>query len=302
VSHLVFVANAGADRVTAYPLKAHGNVAPKVTIAGNHTGLNQPTSLAFNDNFELFVANPAANSITVYAPGANGNVAPIRTIAGPATKLVKPRAVAIDGDGSIFVGTGDPPLGNQGFLKFAAGANGNVPPLTTIVIAAQVGAHGPVQGISIDWQQNAWVEWLEFNKSEILFYPHGATVSTGLILQPGQPPMPMGSKYFAIGVTVRDTQVFAANSGPDGITAYPTTALANPPSQPSVEIAGASTKLAAPVALAFADDGRFFVANSGNDSIAAFAPGANGNVAPVQVIAGASTGLAKPSGIAIGAW
>jgi hypothetical protein len=298
VSHLVFVANAGANSVTAYPLRAHGNAAPKLAIAGGNTGLNGPAGLAFNDKFELFVANPAANSITVYAPGAHGNATPIRTIAGPATTLQVPQAVAVDGDGYVFAGTGDSGTGNQGILKFAAGANGNVAPLATIVLAAQPGAEGPVHGIAFDWQNNVFVAWQIWNKSHILFYPHGATTSTRDIQQPG---VSMSSKWFAKGLAVRDTQVFAANTmGSDAITAYPTTANGSP--QPSVDIEGAATKLSAPLALAFADDGRFFVANSGNDSIAAFAPGAEGNVAPVQVIAGASTGLAKPSGIAIGAW
>lgn len=298
MSHLVFVTNAGANSVTAYPLRAHGNAAPKLTIAGSNTGLNGPAGLAFNDNFELFVANPAANSITVYAPGAHGNATPIRTIHGPATTLQVPQAVAVDGDGFIFAGTGDSGTGNQSILKFAAGANGNAAPLATIVLAAQPGAEGPVHGIAFDWQQNLFVEWQIFNKSHILFFPHGTTTQTRDILQPGPT---MASKWFAHGLAVRDTHVFAANSAStDAITAYPTTA--NGSLQPSVDVEGAATKLSAPVALAFADDGRFFVANSGNDSIVAFAPGANGNVAPVQAIVGAATGLSQPSGITIGAW
>jgi hypothetical protein len=50
-------------------------------------------------------------------------------------------------------------------------------------------------------------------------------------------------------------------------------------------------------AVAFAQE--VFVANFLNDSVTAYAPMANGNVAPLRTIAGAATGLVSPFGVAV---
>jgi hypothetical protein len=64
-------------------------------------------------------------------------------------------------------------------------------------------------------------------------------------------------------------------------------------------ISGASTGLDQPTGVAAGSDGDVFVANAGADSITEYAPGASGDVAPITTIAGAQTGLASPSGVAI---
>jgi sugar lactone lactonase YvrE len=96
-------------------------------------------------------------SVSVYAPGSSGNAVPTATIGGPNTGLKFPYEIAVDSDGNIYVlnakhlgygffciGIGsksadtrhgvqkaiDPTSGP--ILIFAAGSNGDVPPIGTI--------------------------------------------------------------------------------------------------------------------------------------------------------------------------
>jgi hypothetical protein len=83
------------------------------------------------------------------------------------------------------------------------------------------------------------------------------------------------------------------------------TEYANPtagPSTPTATISGTSTGLNGPNGLAVASDGTIVVANSGapgGGSITFYAPSPTGNVAPIRTIAGTSTGLNIPRGLAL---
>jgi len=59
-------------------------------------------------------------------------------------------------------------------------------------------------------------------------------------------------------------------------------------------ISGASTGLNGPRGVAVDSAGQIFVANTGTNTILIFAPGANGNVAPVAMLT--STQLGSPVG------
>ena len=70
---------------------------------------------------------------------------------------------------------------------------------------------------------------------------------------------------------------------------------------PSLQVSGASTGLSQPFGLALDGQGRLVVTNVAGNSIAIYAAGANGNVAPIRTIAGAATGLNVPSGVCLDA-
>lgn len=286
---LVFAANSGNDTVTAYTLDTNGDSAPVRTIAGPHTGLKSPSDLAVNGEGELYVVNSGANSVTVYAPGADGDVAPIRTIAGSLTTLAVPGFIAFDGSGDVFVTSGNYAQAPMGVLKFDSDANGNVTPLFAIPMTPQ--GHYTLGGVALDWHDNVFIGYEGVDHHEIRVFPPGSTTPLGSIggTMAGLEPT---------AITVRGGRVFASSSYMSTITAYPTNAPFA--TTPSLQIAGAATQLNKPVGFEFAEDGRYFVANSGNDSIVVLAPAATGNVAPVQAIAGAHTGLSQPKGIAIG--
>lgn len=96
-----------------------------------------------------------------------------------------------------------------------------------------------------------------------------------------------GNRYVANGVTA-------------SVTVYAPGASGN--AAPSRTISGDATTLVGPRSVAVADDGTLYVGDLfgvGTNKVAVFAPGANGNVAPLRVIAGDQTGLAWPSGLAL---
>src|SRR5215470_10379401 len=68
-------------------------------------------------------------------------------------------------------------------------------------------------------------------------------------------------------------------------------------------IAGAATTLSTPIGMGFDAAGNLYVADfsggTGSGSIDVFAPGANGNVAPMTTISGASTGLNGTEGLTL---
>jgi Beta-propeller repeat len=96
----------GDDQVTVYAAGSSGNVAPIRRIAGNNTGLSNPTGIAVDGTGRTYVTNAGrASSITVYDSGATGNVAPIATITGPNTGLGKPQGIALDSHRKLYVTT-----------------------------------------------------------------------------------------------------------------------------------------------------------------------------------------------------
>src|SRR6266550_5350783 len=117
------------DSITVFAADASGNVAPRATIAGSHTGLNAPGSIALAADGRLYVANDVGNSIAIYAPGANGNVAPIRTIAGGNAGLSgAPMSLAVDHACRLYVAN----EGTSSITVYAPDATGNAAPITTI--------------------------------------------------------------------------------------------------------------------------------------------------------------------------
>ena len=98
VNNELFVANAGNDTVTVYPLNwTDPNTPPIRKLDGLLTGLKTPTGV-FVDTVhgELFVANFIAGSVTVYSRTASGDTGPTRTLIGGSTGLAGPFGLAVD--------------------------------------------------------------------------------------------------------------------------------------------------------------------------------------------------------------
>jgi hypothetical protein len=104
------------------------------------------------------------------------------------------------------------------------------------------------------------------------------------------------------GVAVdSDHVIYAINRNSDAITVYAAGAHGNV--APTREIAGSFTDLAQPAAVTLSGKGRIYVANSvgqnAQATITVYTGSANGNVPPIQDIAGPKTGLIYPGGIAL---
>jgi hypothetical protein len=100
--------------------------------------------------------------------------------------------------------------------------------------------------------------------------------------------------------------IYAANADTNSIVGFQPNSTGNV--MPGVVITGSNTGLASPLGLALDGAGDIFVANcgtqcnygpSGPTSIEEFAPGSNGNVAPVRTITGSRTQLGQADGIAV---
>ncbi|MBV8284542.1 MAG: NHL repeat-containing protein [Candidatus Eremiobacteraeota bacterium] len=102
-------------------------------------------------------------------------------------------------------------------------------------------------------------------------------------------------------------KLYVANQGSAGagsIDVFPPTPAGN--IAPVATIAGPATGLSAPEFVALDASNNIYVTNNGplgggSDSVEIFAPGSNGNVAPSETIAGSSTGLSSPLGVAVDA-
>lgn len=174
----IFVANSGLNAsfpgsVTVYAPNANGNVAPIATIAGAHTGLNEPDGLTLDSVGNLYVANQSgcspgygSGSVTVYAPGATGDVTPLRAIMGGDTDLCNPAKIAIDPSGELHVADSEP-LG--AVSDYSAEADGDAVPLRWL-IGKKTGMSA-ADGIAMDSNGNVFVANLT---SEITVYGPGS--------------------------------------------------------------------------------------------------------------------------------
>jgi len=174
----IYVANlrdAGThgDSITVFAANASGNVAPVATIAGSHTGLNAPWSIALAADGRLFVANNGSNSIAIFAPGASGNVAPIATIGGGNTGLHNPQSIALDDVGQLYV-ENDLIVSNVQHVTitvYAPGAFGNVVPTRTI--GGNAGLSGAPVSLAVDHACRLYVA--NEGSSSITVYASDAT-------------------------------------------------------------------------------------------------------------------------------
>ncbi|MGA8576843.1 MAG: hypothetical protein WB609_14305 [Candidatus Cybelea sp.] len=96
------------------------------------------------------------------------------------------------------------------------------------------------------------------------------------------------------------SNIYVTNQGNSSVTVYPAGSSGNV--TPIATISGTNTGLLNPFGIALDSSDRIYVANGLNTttpSVTVYAPGSNGNVAPIATIAGPNTGLADPSGIAL---
>ena len=167
-SNLGFVIVYGAD--------ANGNVAPIGAIGGANTGLANPWGVVLDASGNVFVANLGggsahSSSVTVYAAGSVGNVAPLRTICGARTKLDGPYQLVLDSSSNIHVANG-PYNGDINSLPvYAAGANGNVAPIQTIM-GKRTKLDSP-EGIALDGNGNTYAA--NTQSDTVTIYPASAT-------------------------------------------------------------------------------------------------------------------------------
>src|SRR2546430_3095720 len=150
----LYVANHCANSITVYAPGANGDVAPTAAIAGDNTGLSSPSGLALDASGRIYVTNQGDlfgenASVEIFSSGASGNATPLARIAGGNTGLIAPAGIALDAAGNVYVPNAH--ASPADITIYAAAADGNVAPTSTIVTRFVAGITGlaVVFGLSV---------------------------------------------------------------------------------------------------------------------------------------------------------
>ena len=261
----------------------------------------------------LYVANEGAGdqgSVTVYGSGATGNAAPVQYIHGSKTKLIEAWGLAVDPERNIYVANpGGGYKGRGSVVVFAAGADGNVAPKQIIT--------GPATGLLFPfWVAVSPITGEIYVETEgsgcyidggicVLVFASGANGNTSPIGAIDGPYTGLG----AISGLATDANgsIYVGNSNAGSnikgsITVYAAGSLGNV--FPTQTIAGSKTELDAPQEIAVDHSNNIYVDNYGQSgiegqSVTVYRAESNGNVKPMQTIAGNKTKLGVNSGIAV---
>ena len=279
-----FVANVGANSVTAYAQGADGSrQVPAAIIQGPNTGLDAPTAVAVNPAGDLFVADDNDNSVTEYAPRAFGDVAPIATISGPDSGLSGPFGLALDSAGDLFVGNAD----NNSVTEYAPRPFGDVAPIATIS-GPDTGLNTPF-GVALDSAGDLFVA--NDGGNSVTEFTKGANGDAAPIVSISGAASGLSSPT---GVAVNSAgDLYVVSSATDSVNEYE----GLPGNIVLVgAIGGAVTGLSEPAGIAVDRAGNLFVTNMGANSMTEYAANARGDEAPDVTLAGP---LSIPFGVAL---
>lgn len=319
--------NGGVDAVTVYP---PNNLVPSETIDSD-TALNQPAGVTVDSSGKIYVTNDGStggglDSINVYPPGSYAGVPLSTAIVGTNTGLTLPFGITNSGGNLYVANSAGGPDGLGSVTVYPSSSNGNVAPSVTISgnsSSDNTGFNFP-SGIALDSSGNLYVANVNGGPDgagSITIYPAGSsgnvTPTAAISDNPSCAPCDNTGLSSPYGVALDSSgNIYVANSvgGPDGmgsITIYPplgsSTGTLN--EAPSATIAGGSksdiTGFELPSGIALDSSANIYVTNQGSlvgvpDSITVYSARSSGNLAPSATIAGSSTGLGTPQGIAIG--
>jgi hypothetical protein len=282
---LIYVAN--QNNITAYE---DGHSSPYNTIAGSKTGISDPFGIALDGSGNIYIGDKAA--IDVFGANAIGNVSPKAIITGSNTGLKNVAGLALDAAGNMYASTG------SAIRVFAAGATGNARP-KAVIAGSNTGFGAAGAGnVSVDGSGSIYVSLPGSNAIEI-FAPGAtgnvspvATISGAKthLAYPGQVAFDGSGKLYV------PNRVPVAGSDTGSVTVYAAGATGDV--SPVATIQGTKTGFLDPTGVTLGNGGNLYVANSdqgASSSITVYAPGANGNVSPIETI---QTGSANPSAIA----
>lgn len=311
VTRRLYVASFHANTIAVYndPLDfSNGRKSPDRIIAGPATRLDHPIALWFrrldqNDLGSLYVVNQSGHSVAVFKEGAagtatepntllTGNVAPARYIGPPEgtdpfddtlnlTQMVFPTGLAIDPDHDILY------VSNRDAEEFQDVVGRRI---VAFPNASTIGADDPDPTTEDHNLAPTWkIEGTGGSTDQTLLRR-----PAGLWLIPDPDPDPN---------TAADDWLLVANRGAGMVLAFKgVSALvqaASPPYDIQPTLATASAPLNAPISLAFDDPHRELYISDGNQILAIHVPANMALSATPRVIAGSSTGLSGPYGLAL---
>ena len=274
-----YVANNGNNSITVYLVAAHGNTPPVATIAGKKTKLKSPWGLTVDClTNNIYVTNHGDSTVTEYLPNANGDVSPIAIIKGSKTKLKQPQGVTLK-NCCILPSETPTPTVSEGFSPTPTATATATPTPTRTRTATPTKSSTPTKTSTPTPTATPAI-------------PTPTPTATPTRGTPSPTATPTATATIGLWVT--------SNTGTaSNVTAYPLPIGSNPNVSPSITIAGASTNLAIPDAIALDSMGNIYVANADihESSVTVFAPGSNGNIAPIREIS--NTDLELPFGLTL---
>ncbi len=301
---LLYVGNTQNNSITVYRHDVSGNATPLHVIYGKRTQLNSPAQLSEDAAGNLYVANGgfSSASILVFAHGADGNVAPIREIAGPATRLHHVVGMTVDqATGKIFAVDDTMPLGQGAtLLRFPPNWKGNQAPFASGTIAFWA-----LELASDSTGKNI----IESNLAECCI-----AFSAGVRTLPKQfyNGTSLNSIYdvndeYSSGIADDPTTKSYLLTTPTGITRFTEDTAGDGadyglPASFAPAIVGTITSDTCGTQVALGYLRNIYVSHSiqsgcATDAVYVYTHDSSGNVAPLRVLSGPSTGLSTPSGI-----
>jgi hypothetical protein len=257
----------------------------------------------------LYVADKLPNRpnarVLSFAADANGDVAPLTRIKGPQTGMLRPRGVALDAARNVYVANfADEEPGRESVTVYPAGARGDAVPVQSIGgSATQI--YLP-NGIAVDDADNIYVLNADGPGGDgtVTVFAAGANGNVAPMQEIS------GSNAGIVNATSigldANRNIYVASIDGNLGTIWVFAAGSNGNIAPIQTITGSATQLNWPTGVAVDSQGFIYAVNEnssyqGPSSVTVYAPGANGNVAPVRTIAGPNTGLVFSVGLALDA-
>jgi sugar lactone lactonase YvrE len=224
--------------------------------------------------------NSGVGSLVFLARGAHGNARPVNVIVGSKTKLDQPIGVTVDGAGDVYAANNR----TNSITVYAPGATGNASPARTI--AGQKTELLAPTGIVLD----SAGELLVANADGVTVYAANANGDVRPVRQiDGQK---TGINH-AAGIALDSNANIYVSQG-TSIAVFAANAKGNV--APKRFITGSLTHLGNAQGIAVDKDGYVYVADNQLADVDVFAPGADGNQAPVRQD---SDGLYSPDGVSL---
>ena len=293
-------ASTGERSIDAFSRTAQGDVAPLRSIGWNSLVPQGVAVDAAND--EVFVADAGGSSATasvvVLARTPSGDQTPLRQIWEIPTGLHEPIDIASDlVNGEIVVLN----TAYNSLAAYAHDAARSAVPLRTVLLGASFvpGIYGAdLQAVAVDPTNDEVFTAIGTDNAILV---SGRTVTgTSALLRTivGSATGLNGAR--AVVVDASHNEILVANAGDSSITVYQRTANLN--ATPIRTISGSATHLATPIGVALdLVHGEILVLNAPTYSpfMTVYARTATGNIAPLRIIAGASTELNGPVDLAV---
>ncbi|HMF28498.1 MAG TPA: hypothetical protein VKE42_06985 [Candidatus Cybelea sp.] len=282
----MYIASRDKHAILGFPHAAGGDVSPTIMIAGRKTRLHDPLGLALDPNSgTIYAANDGGHDVLIFHAGANGDVAP-KVLGGSNAPIQSTEGIAIDGVGRIYVSDY---IGNAIYV-FASGATGNAVPIR-VIAGAKTQFDRPT-GMAFDTSGNLYVANSYAGTAPILEFAAGANGNVAPIATISGSNTGI-TRAFNVCIDAKGRIVVPT---PSSIEVF--AAGANGNVAPVQVISGAATKLDYTSSVGtdakaniYATTFNYYTSQS---SVLVFGAHANGNVAPMRMLAGANTKIDDP--------